>query len=76
MASDNGSDPMRSSEEKEPKPISEKGPSTPISEDSQPTPPSEGAPGALPAKLPESDVHFAFGPGDWYWIRCGSQWRM
>ncbi|KAL6702424.1 hypothetical protein ACN47E_001875 [Coniothyrium glycines] len=25
--------------------------------------------------LPKSEVHFAFGPQGWYWIRCGTNWR-
>jgi hypothetical protein len=27
-------------------------------------------------QLPESEVHYAFGPDKWYWIRCGAQWRL
>jgi hypothetical protein len=76
MASDDETAPTRSSEEKESKPNLEESPSTPFPEYSHDTSPSEKTPESPSPKLPESEVHFAFGPGDHYWIRCGSRWRM
>ncbi|KAJ4290523.1 hypothetical protein N0V90_010740 [Kalmusia sp. IMI 367209] len=29
-----------------------------------------------PKKLPQSEVHFAFGPQNRYWVRCGESWRF
>ncbi|KAH7072586.1 hypothetical protein FB567DRAFT_597970 [Paraphoma chrysanthemicola] len=42
----------------------------------QPTPSSEADAPSAAYKLPKSDVHFAFGPQNWYWGRLGARWRF
>jgi hypothetical protein len=31
---------------------------------------------SAPYQLSEPEVHFAFGPDNLYWFRCGTQWRL
>ncbi|KAF2662012.1 hypothetical protein K491DRAFT_686996 [Lophiostoma macrostomum CBS 122681] len=41
-----------------------------------PTPTSSTAQADSEDDIPESDVHFAFGPQNWYFVRCGDTWRF